>query len=169
MDSKRAQWLSDKYWKAESSIEEEKTLKEWARTSGRDQLNKVEQSYFDTLDELSELKLGDDFDEAFFKKAALSATSSDGQGAWKNIVSYSTKVAATVLIVLATGMILWNSQQQSNAIAAQQEDPRKAFEITKQALLLVSAKLNKGANYTSDALGKFDEAQTKIKSKNQKI
>src|SRR5690606_16144291 len=78
------------------------------------------------------------------------------------------KIAASILLVCASVFLVYQMTEQSedgvriveNTVAY--EDPEKAYEETKKALLLVSAKLNTPEKYTSE-IGKFNEAATLFK------
>jgi len=77
------------------------------------------------------------------------------------------RVAAAVLISLPLYFLVQPMKPTAEEvqIAVLEEDPEKAFEITKQALLLVSTKLNK-ATKVNLSLDKFEEIQSKIKDRN---
>lgn len=176
MDSEKTKWLSDKYWKSESSIAEEQELRKIAQDKEQTKaLAPEESAYFNVLNEVDNLKLDESFEKSLFQKIEREESLNKslsllarGKNLWQGTYSSLVRIAATVLIILASGMIIYNaSQQRKEAIA--QKEAREAFEVTKQALLLVSAKLNKGASYTTDVIGKFDEAQQKVRGTNAKI
>ncbi len=176
MDSERTQWLSDKYWKSESTPNEEKELRKAARDQSQaKELPPEEVMYFNLLNDVDELKLDKDFEDTLFQRiereesldkslSLLARSKNIWQGSYATVVRF----AATVLIVLASGMIIYNASIQKQEAIAQQE-AREAFEATKQALLLVSSKLNKGASYTTSVMDKFDEAQAKVRGTNSNI
>lgn len=164
MDSKKEEWLLDRYWKGETTPEEEQSLREHAISDQKGKTSEDVQQYFSMLNDLSGQKLGGDFDVELFNKIRNDQKPSF----WITMRQHSLKIAASALIIITAGILYFYANRPAEPVALK-EDPRRAFELTKQALLLVSAKLHKGASYTSEALGKFDEVQEKVKNKNKNI
>lgn len=156
MEWKKIKQLSEKYWKADTTIEEETTLRKNI-TSSNDPLDPQEVEYFKTLEQFSSAKLGDNFDDLFFSKV---------ESEKKTIKLYEQKwfqLAASVLIVI--GIAGGFHSYKANQLARQQE-ARAAFEVAKSALFMVSDKMNQGNQYTMDGLVKFEETNQKIKTQN---
>lgn len=156
MEWKQIKQLSDKYWKADTTLEEEAALRKNI-TSSNDPMDPQEVEYFKTLDQFSSVKLDDDFDDQFLKKI---------ESEQKTISFYHQKwfqLAASVLIML--GMVGGLHSYKEKQLARQQE-ARAAFEIAKSALFMVSEKMNEGNQYTVDGLKKFEETHQKIKTQN---
>ena len=157
MEWKEIKQLSEKYWKAETTLEEEKKLIKNI-TSSNDPLDPQEVEYFKTLEQFSKARLNDDFDKKFFEGIRESET--------KTIRFYHHKwiqMAASVILVIGmAGGIHFQKQRE----LARQQEARAAFEIAKNALFLVSDKMNRGNEYTMEGLKKFEETHQKIKTQN---
>ncbi len=158
MEAKNQSELVKKYWAGESTEEEEKHL----LGSDLDALEETNQAHFQQLKKFSQMSLGADFG-----KEIMAKIEHDNTPVRRLNPNLIWKVAAAVLLCLSMYFLYQPIEQSSEEVqlAALEEDPEKAFEITKQALLLVSAKLNKAAKVDLP-LDKFEEVQTKIKDRN---
>jgi len=155
MKAKKQSELVKKYWAGESSVEEEKQLLESDLTA----LEGKERIHFQQLKDFSNFTLDAEFQTELLAKIAETETPVrrlNPQILWR--------AAAAVLVCLSLFFLYQpiTPTIEETQIAALEEDPEKAFEITKQALLLVSAKLNKAAKVELP-LEKFEEMQDKIK------
>ncbi|WP_420580854.1 hypothetical protein [Reichenbachiella sp.] len=156
MEWKRIKQLSEKYWQADTTSEEEAALRKNI-TSSNDLIDPQEVEYFNTLEQFSSVKLNDNFDDQFFKNI---------ESERKTISLFHQKwfqLAASVILMIgiAGGFHSYKAKQ-----LARQQEARAAFEIAKNALFMVSDNMNKGNQYTIDGLKKFDETQQKIKTQN---
>lgn len=158
MEAKNQSELVKKYWAGESTVEEEKHLLE----SNLDNLEEKDQTHFRQLKDFSNMSLGADFGTEIMDKIAQEETPVRRLN--PNLI---WKVAAAVLLCLSMYFLYQPLEQSKEEVqlAALEEDPEKAFELTKQALLLVSTKLNKAAKVDLP-LDKFEKVQTKIKDRN---
>jgi hypothetical protein len=103
------------------------------------------------------------FDEELLKKLNQNMPSS-------RIQSTSFRywlVAASLALILSIGVIFRNeifmTEAPSPIVQADTfDDPEKAFEETKKALLFLSSKLNESSEYTSQ-FSKFNEGQEILK------
>jgi len=158
MEAKNQSELVKKYWAGESSGSEEKQLLE-SDLSSLDEKNRI---HFQQLKDFSKMSLGTNFEKELMAKVEVKNTP---------IRRLNPKMiwsaAAAVLICLPLYFLYQPMEHtiEEAQIAALEEDPEKAFEITKQALLLVSTKLNKAAK-VEIPLKKFEEVRTKIKDRN---
>jgi hypothetical protein len=157
MDYKKLAALKEKYWKGETSIEEEQLLFNEQATSLDE--TKEEAQYFNKIKQFRQLSLETDFTESFIneKQEAKFRTIR------KVVPAIYWQAAAAILLVLSFYFIFPTVQETKEVpVIALEEDPEAAFEVTKQALLLISTKLNKASEVTT-ALDKFGETQAKIK------
>ena len=140
--------LNKKYWLAETSSVEEAQLKKEGI-----ELSEQERNYFNTLQQFSELKLEDDFQEKIL------ATIEEKEIVAKKKITWYTyrNIAASLLLFIAAGSIYWSIQQQQKVIAS-----KVAFQEAKSALLLMSTQLNKGTSSTY-TITKFSTTQQKLK------
>lgn len=149
--------LLDKYWSGNSDIDEEKALKEFL--SDRDA--SPDADFFRYLNE----KSNEGIREADFERKVLEQI-----GLWKKprrrSLFMNWRIAAVVALLLAASVVfrfeMVERQTNQKVSADTYEDPEKAFEETKKALLYISSKLNQGSEYTQE-IGKFSESQEKLK------
>ncbi len=159
MEANKQSDLAKKYWEGKTTPAEEKAL----LNSSLNGLEGEEQMHFKQLKQFSELSLDTAFEQALLAKIEQEKLSLIRP----LIPSVVWKVAAAVVIGLATYFLyqpMPMTEETTQIIALEEEDPEKAFEVTKQALLLISAKLNK-ASKVELPLGKFEETRVKIQEK----
>ena len=156
MDSNK-KYLLDKYWKGETSASEERDLLQ--TIASIEDLSAEEKAYFNQIEQFAQLSLNEEFENSIIEKIER-----EEKPSFRRIIpAFYWKIAAAVLLLLSLTFLFFPYQKtEEPALLAMEEDPEKAFEITKQALLLVSAKLNKASEITV-ALDKFNEAQERIK------
>ena len=146
--------IGNKYWQAESSLEEEQQLKEAAAEDMQSKKGK-EIQYFETLHSFSKLTLDASFEGELLKKINASEKGKTRLSSYMMI----RNIAASILLVMGTAYSVWfvQEQQQQKDIASE-----LAFEEAKSALLLMSTQLNKGTSsiYT---IRKFSTTQQKLK------
>ena len=158
MEAKNQSELVKKYWAGETSAAEEKQLLE----SDLSMLEGEDKAHFQQLNNFADLTLADSF-----KAELLAKIAAEDKPIRRLNPQILWRVAAAVLVGLSLYFLVQPIKPTAEEIqiAALEEDPEKAFEITKQALLLVSTKLNKAAAVNLP-LDKFEEMQTKIKDRN---
>jgi len=151
MDYNKYKKLIEKYWAGETSEAEEQWLFSKENTFPAEA---EESKYFEQIGQYRQLDSGKDFSYLFADEAQ------DRQS--PIIPLFFWRVAAVLLI----GFSLYFLYQpmdlnEPEAVLVAEEDPEKAYEVTRQALLLISQKLNKASELTV-ALDKFEEAKEKI-------
>lgn len=154
METKKQSEIVKKYWMGESTPGEEQSLLD----SDLKGIEEEERNHFKNIKQYAELTLGSDFEAAFLEKIATKETP-----VRRLIPSVFLKIAA----VFALGLSFYFLYQPMHILEepteiAAIEDPEEAFEVTKQALLLISEKLNK-ASAVDVGLDKFEDARNKIK------
>ena len=127
--------LLEKYWKGETSLEEEKVLK--AHFKSNPGLSN-ESHYFRYLNK---------------QKSTLYEGSKgiSKRNAW-------ISAAATITIGVVTAALVFNDAKRDPFAI---EDPEKAFEATKNALLMIGGELQDGQNHTME-LTKFNKAKEEL-------
>ncbi|MEO9802589.1 MAG: hypothetical protein ABJF04_05040 [Reichenbachiella sp.] len=159
MEWKQIKQLAEKYWKADTTVEEEIELKKQMISSDDLSTDPQEVEYFKALEQFSSIKLSDDFDDQFFAKI------NDELPVKKLFEKKWLQLAASVLLVIGVvGGMGFHSYKEKQL--ARQQEAREAFEIAKSALFMVSEKMNRGSQYTLDGLSKFEETHQKIKIQN---
>ena len=159
MELKQIESLLEKYWEGETSISEENLLKDFfANCPVPPHLQKAA-AVFAYYNEQQKIALKDaEFENDI--NVLLEPGNSSGFS-W-------ARIAAAVLLVCASAFIIYKMNptvtdketivESTNTY----EDPEKAFEETKKALLLISAKLNAPEKYTSE-FAKINEASALFK------
>ena len=162
MDSKKAEALLRKYWDGKTDLSEEKELKKHFSTS----LNSgaLSADYFNNLRNKSyQNPLGDDFDEELLRLI----DQDNNVSKQKNIAIKYWYVAASLALIFSVSIIFKNEifKAESPAKVVQAdtfEDPEKAFEETKKALMFISSKLNQSSDYAIQ-FSKFEQSQNHLK------
>ena len=131
--------LIEKYWRGDTSLEEEQTIK---LHFGQNPSLTNDGNYFRYLTKQKEMTFKESKPESKFKKTWLSA-------------------AVTVTIGLITAILVFND---ANKDPFAEEDPEKAFQVTRQALMMIGAGLNEGQSHTME-LSKFNKAKEELQEK----
>lgn len=170
MDSARIEYLLERYWTCESSLEEEQELGDLLRKAGSDPRWNKEAALFGYFDKQKEEdRLGVFFDQRVMDEISRVEKKRHRESKGKVIRLWQEigKVAA-VLLVLTMAIIFVRQEYMQNKTRlvsdAEEtfEDPREAFEATKQALMLISQSMNKGKKEATK-IGVFHEAQEIVK------
>jgi len=164
MDLKKAEALLEKYWDGTTSLEEEEWLIDHIDELKSKGLKNPESLYFEYVKKnRSDNRLGKDFEHALLEK--IEPEKKTDKPIWLKTWYWQ---AAALALIISLGILFKNQvferqEQEVVQITDTYEDPQKAFEATKLALLLISEKLNKGEEYTAK-LQKINELEQTIKS-----
>ncbi|MBC7920415.1 MAG: hypothetical protein H7Z75_04925 [Ferruginibacter sp.] len=169
MDWNRIDSLVEKYWAGETTVAEERELKEFFRLLPPEALSAPRREaallfrYYAAAE--TPQPLGKAFDARLLRQleARPLAPPSTPRG-W--LVNW-LKVAACLLMVAATVLVSRNEYRkaaETRRLTALEtyDDPRRAYEATKKALLLVSARLNTGKAYAGE-IRRMGEAEAKVR------
>lgn len=162
MDSKKAKALRKKYWEGNTSQREEEALKKLAdkRPSQLD----TDEEYFSFLNKkAAEYPLNNEFDNEILRLIVAKKEKSKP----KNIAIKYWYIAASLTLIISVSIIFKSGIfNENNAVQVVQvdtfEDPEKAFEETKKALLFLSEKLNQSSEYATQ-FSKFEQSQETLK------
>jgi hypothetical protein len=157
MDYKIKKQLLERYWRGETTVEEERWLKE--NIASLEETKPEEKAFFDQLGQFADLSPEMNFDLDYLEKERLAKTHSGRWAFYQNI----RKIAAAILVLVTLTFAAYQLNTPKAPLLVEEEDPQKAFEVAKQSLLLISAKLNKGADVTYE-LENFELLQEKMKS-----
>jgi len=163
MDSKRIEQLLEKYWNAETSLEEEQELHQFFQGNNVPEKLKETAALFRYFGEEKGRTLNENFDAAVTKQIT------QRQGG--KIVSMTNwfqiaRVAAGVAVVVAAVYLIGHEVRKSspNEITDTESDPKLAFEQTKKALLMISKNFGK-AQQEASKINLLNEAEEKIQRK----
>ncbi|UII24424.1 hypothetical protein LVD15_13945 [Fulvivirga maritima] len=165
MDLDRIEHLLAKYWECETSLEEEDELKEFFTHQPVPEHLKSVASLFQYYEAEGEKdELGAEFDELILAELE---NKKSGKGKVIKWVNDALKVAAVLVILATAGYFMQKEYQDKKEnlepyVTGTFEDPEKAFEETKKALMLISKNMNVGKKQV-EKVGVLHEAQKKVK------
>lgn len=157
MDYNQLEALIKKYWDCETSLEEEERLREWFRTHEVPERFKETAKLFGYFDEQKQKATGEQFDKQLVKK--LTAPTGKIIGLWQT----SLRIAAGVAVVAAAIYFVREEFKRKPEMAVI-EDPHRALEETKKALMLISKGFNE-AEENAKKINVLNEAEDKVKDK----
>lgn len=139
MDDKNK--LLEKYWNGETTLEEERRLKETIPNDKTELSTKTMFSFFE-----NEKKIKFEKDFSHMENENLSSTTPENKVIKLNYVR-KLAVAASIVLLIAIGTLLNNNYfKESNNQFAKYEinDPQEARDITEKALAMLAVNYNKG-------------------------
>lgn len=157
--------LLEKYWNGETSLEEEKIIKDYFSTDDVPEEWQQEAGFFKFLDHQQErVTLKDE--EILAHLEAVKPARHRQTGAIRLWMQNAGKAAAVVAIIAVAALFvredyMSKKEQMDPVISDTFEDPQKAFEETKKALLLVSQQFGKGKKH-AQKLKVLDEAAQEV-------
>ncbi len=157
MDYNQLETLIKKYWDCETSLEEEERLREWFRTHEVPERFKDTAKLFSYFDEQKQKATGDRFD----KEIVAKVTSPGGKGI--SLWQTTLKIAAGIAVV-AAAIFFVRQEIQEKPDMATIEDPQKALEETKKALMMISKGFST-AEEQAKKINVLNEAEDKVKEK----
>ncbi|MCE7863703.1 MAG: hypothetical protein DYG99_09195 [Bacteroidetes bacterium CHB5] len=161
MDSKQIHQLLEKYWNCETSLEEERALREYFRGQVPENLDEVAGlfRYFESQQQ-KEIS-SQDFDGQVKQQIRQHRP----KGKLINL-AFALRIAAGLVVVMVAAYFVRQEIRKSYPaeVADTYSDPQLALEETKKALMMLSKGFNK-AEKEAGRLKIFNEAEQKIQSK----
>jgi hypothetical protein len=162
MDYNKIKILLEKYWNCETTLEEESLLQEYFSGTDMPEDLKEYKPLFQYYKSQRAVKVTEGFEERVISE--IESNEKKGKRRYLNIYY---KVAAAVILILFFVTIhqQFIKVREKATVLVQDtfEDPEKALEETKKALLLVSEKWNKGKDNITK-LSEFNRAERIIKN-----
>jgi hypothetical protein len=160
MDS-RIEELLDKYWKCETSLEEERELKSFFNeheVGGELKQTSLLFKYFEDQKKQT-------VNEARFDKRVKAKTNQEKRGKVITMMFTSAKIAAGVVVLITAGYLVREEVRKSypEEVVDTYSDPQLAFEETKKALMMISKTFGK-AKEEAGKIKVFNEAEQLIQS-----
>lgn len=153
--------LLEKYWTGETSLEQEKELKVYFNSPSIDERLVKHQALFQFIKKEQSKGVDGNFNYKIIKAIQPTKIIS---------VSWQKRLIAASIILLA-GFFIWNFSSLDNdkkyATVKEIDDPELAYQITKEALMLVSNKLNEGASKAAEKVNKVKEINRFVKTENK--
>lgn len=155
MDS-RIEQLLDKYWKCETSLEEEKELRAYFNESVVPDELKETSLLFKYFEEQKKQTVN----EIGFNQKIKAKTTVVKSGRIIKMIFTSAKIAAGVVVLLAASYLVRDEIRKSypEEIVDTYSDPQLAFEETKKALMMISKTFGK-AKEEAGKIKVFNEAE----------
>ncbi len=166
MASNQIKSLLDKYWEGETSLQEEQQLRAYFNGEAVAEDLKQYQPLFQFFKKESEAQLSDHFEDNLLQKIKADAPP---KAVVRNLYSTIARVAAIGLLAFATyfaySSLDSKTAQQANMIVYDDnpEDAKAAYIAYKDALKLVSRKMDKGSKKAAYGLGQVKKATSIIK------
>ncbi len=163
MDSKTIEALLEKYWNADTTLEEEEQLKEYFAGANVPDNMQSAAALFRFFDDEKNKSLGENFETAVTKELRKRR-----EGKVISMVSFRnvTRIAAGIVVVVAATYFIRNEIRKSYPQELQDtySDPQMAFEETKKALMMISNSFGK-AKHETGKIKMFNDAEKKIQTK----
>jgi len=158
MDSEHIHALLEKYWRCETSLEEEQQLRTYFRRPDIPESLRETAALFRHLDESRNKVLDSTFDKEVMKRVSKTRT------IVRKWVYNSMRIAAGIVVVVMAVWLVRVEIRQSQPVSDQDtySDPELAFEETKKALLMISKSFNL-AEQQARKIQLFNEAQNEIR------
>jgi len=160
MDSKKIEELLQKYWDCETSLEEENQLHQFFRNENVPEQWKETATLFHYFEQQKNKAVNSQFDKTVIDQLKKP------KGKVTNLVQTSLKIAAGVAVLLAAVFFVRQEIRKTDAVAMEDtfDDPKKALEETKKALLMISKGFG-SAEKQAKKINLINEAQDKIQTK----
>ena len=159
--------LVEKYWSGDTTLEEEALLRQYLATEEVPADLKKEAALFRYYQAQTRFRnLDAQFEERITRRIQRKQSPH-----WCITYRPIMRVAAAVVMIVVAAMLLkteWlDTHEETPPLATEDtyEDPRLAYEQTKEALLLMSSLMNEGAQHM-EKLETFSEAQETVKKQN---
>ncbi len=163
MDSKKLEELLQKYWDCESSLEDEEQLRTYF--CGNDVPDQWRETaiLFRYFDEQKGKSVDPQFENVVVSQ--IKSTKRVESGKLVRLVQNTMRIAAGVAVLLAAVYFVRQEIRKDTAIAVEDtfDDPQKAFEETKRALLMLSKGFGQ-AEQQAKKINVFNEAQEKVQT-----
>jgi hypothetical protein len=158
MDSRKIEELLTKYWECESSLEEEKQLREYFEGNNLAEQHKEVAALFLYFGQNKKKSIDDQkFDRQLLHNAQKK------QGKVIAIFYNSMRIAAGIAVLIVAIWFVRSEIRKNDPVAMQDtyKDPKIAFEETKKALMMISKGFTQ-AETQAKKINLFNEAREEI-------
>ena len=164
MDSKRIDELLEKYWNAETSLEEEQQLRAYFTGSNTPDHLKETASLFRYFESNKKKSLND----VSFDGKIISHVSTPKRSKVIKLVYNAMRIAAGIAVLVVATWFVRDEIRKSTpqALVDTYDDPKMAFEETKKALQMISKGFGT-AETQAKKISVFNEAQEEIQNQAQ--
>ncbi len=160
MDSKKLEQLLQKYWNCETSLEEEQMLRDYFRNENVPKQEKETALLFQYFEQQKQQSVNEHFDKALLGQLKKP------KGKVTNLVQTSLRIAAGIAVLVAAVFFVRQEIRKNDTLAMEDtyDDPQKALEETKKALMMISKGFGR-AEMQAKKINLLNEAQDKIQTK----
>lgn len=160
MDSKKLEELLQKYWDCETSLEEEQQLREYFSHAQVPEQWKEAAALFNYFEQQKQKSVNEQFDKALLGKLQRPKSK------MRSLVQTTLRIAAGVAVLIAAIFFVREEIRKDDKVAVEDtfEDPQKALEETKKALLMISKGFGK-AEQQAKKINMINEAKETVQSK----
>jgi hypothetical protein len=170
MEQAEIKALLDKYWQAETSLEEERQLADYFRRPEIDPALEPLRSLFDWRAEEAELRPGEDFDRRMLERIGQAPVSAIPARLLRLPSIGYAAAAAVILCICISFFLRLSSPGPGSSIAISTstlppaaiheikdtyDDPQKALAAVRHALLIASNGISKGRHITQKNINRF--------------
>jgi hypothetical protein len=164
MDSKHIEQLLEKYWNCETSLEEEKQLRDYFQGENIPGQWKEASELFRYFEQQKQRSLADPaFESGVMKKIRNDRPKGKVVFFTRNLY----RIAAGLVVVIAATYFVRQELRKSYPSEDTYSDPKIAFEETKKALMMISKGFGK-AHREATKINLFNDAEQKIHGKTAK-
>ena len=161
MDSERLEELLEKYWKCETSVEEEQQLQTYFRHTPVPDGLKETAALFNYFEAQKSKEVSD----IAFEKSVLRKISAP-RGRMAALIFNTMRIAAGIVVLVLAVWLVRMEVRKSTPVQMTDtyDDPKMAFEETKKALMMISRSFST-AEEQAKKINLFNEAQKEIRKK----
>jgi hypothetical protein len=140
--------LLEKYFLAETTLEEEKVLADYFRAGEVGAELAQYAAFFEYIDEEKQVSPGEDFEERILERVGLAAPVRRLRFGYAAAAAVLLCVSSLFLVVRLSRERVDKAPTAAIAIKDTYDDPEKALEAVRRALLVASTHMNEGKNIT---------------------
>jgi hypothetical protein len=164
MDSRKIEELLTKYWACETSLEEEKLLRQYFEGGNIPAQFKETATLFQYFAESKKKSIEElSFDGAKFAEPPLKK-----DGKVRSLIYNSMRIAAGIAVLMIAIWFVRSEVRETDSagLVDTYDNPQVAFEETKKALMIISKGIGKAEEETKK-INLFNEAQEEIQKSSQ--
>ena len=164
MDSDKINSLLNKYWACETTLDEERELREYFEEGEFPEQLKETAHLFRYFSENRSNAISD----VSFDRQVINRISVGKQGKIRRLLYNTMRIAAGVAVLVVATFLVRNEIRNNNpeAVADTYSDPKIAFEETKKALMMISKSFGT-AEEEAQKINLFNEAQEVVRKKEE--
>jgi hypothetical protein len=154
--------LLDKYWEGETSIEDEKVLKQYFTSSIIEPEHEAFKDLFVFWDDTSKIEYPSN-NQILDKQTIDIKPELNSKVRSLSIKKYFYAAAAVIVMTIASIFVVKNlnnevQPKETYSQVQEIEDPEEALRVTKEALALLSKKLNSSTKTVKENMGELEKA-----------